>query len=643
MRSTKQGLFFVCISFIFALNTQGAKGRTLQELTRPVHVEVSDNPIFINLKFKIADKYKIYRKLFNQMAWGSPIYETDGYVTSWKDTTVSVGVLYEYMITGEKDNPNYSKTRPGNYLVYRGYVSAGINVDNTLYKGKVIVVIESGLKESLKKELHTFKMDLTGDGWEPVCLYVDKNENNIKLREKIQATYKTDPTSFKHIVLFGHIPIAYSGSRQRSPDGHGFGKPFPADCFYADIDGTWTDINDSLHYLKRNMANDGKFDQDTIPSAVEMGYGRIDMFDLKKVFPDKSELDLYKKYLEKEHKYRHADTSFRVGEKSVLRRSGHTGVNDNSRIGFTAIEAQSNIKEISIAEVRGGKDKPGKKGDEYKFFDADVKYCNENGPYLFYAKGSGVPSSTYIAKNGFNAFGLFGWQSFWGVWDSSNNPMRTLIASDGYGLICFWMLRASYPLHIMGSGKTIGDMIKRSINNNPIHSVGHHLYIRNFEPSDYDPSLEKVKKIINALPDKKLRQKSLSVKRENWAKEMKEGKESDLRWKGSDGHVIISLIGNPTLRLFPVIPPTNLKLYKKHESVELSWDRSKDESIIGYKIYRSSNEMGEYKLISDLIKCGDYIDKEKSEDRYYMLRAIKLQRTGSGTFFNPSQGIFGQI
>ncbi len=597
--------------------------------TRPVYVEVSKEETSITLKFTVSDQYKIYRKLFNELKWGKPIFETKGKVTSWKDTNISIGVLYEYMITGKDDNPNYSKLRPGGYFVHRGYVSAGINIDNTLYKGKVFLLIEIGLKEPLKKELKIFTMDLVGDGWEPISLYVDKNENNIKLREKIQAIYKTDPNNFKHIILLGHIPIAYSGSRQRAPDGHGFGKSFPADCFYADMDGIWTDKNPKLHAIQKNDIDDGKFDQDTIPSAVEMGYGRIDMFDLKKVFPDKSEIDLYKKYFDKEHKYRHADKSFRVGEKSALRLSGHEHVNDNSRVGFTAIEGQSKIKEISIGEVRGGKVKPGKKGDEYKSLDADVKYCNENGPYLFYAKGSGVPSSIYIAKNGFNALGLFGWQSFWGIWDKSGNPMRTLIAADGYGLICFWMLRASYPLYILGTGKTVGDMIKRTINNSPLHPVGHKLYIRNFVPNDYAVNLTKIKEVINSLPNKKLKQKSLSSKGKNWAKEM-------LGWKGTDGHVVISLIGNPTLRLFPVMPPINFKISSTGET---TWESSKDEHIIGYKIYKSSTETGKYESITEIIKSNSYKINDY-KNGFYMLRAIKLQKSGSGSFLNPSQGSF---
>ncbi len=634
-------IFAMCAISVDAIAGKKKKKQNSQDKTRPCFVEVLSEISSINLKFVVADKYKIYRKFYDELKWGEPIYETTDAVDSWQDKNVKEGVLYEYMIVGKDDKPTINKEKPGGYIIHRGYVSAGINVDNTNHKGKVILLVEKFISDSLKDELKLFKMDLIGDGWTPVVLSVESNENHIELRKKIKNIYDTDSKNFKHIILLGSIPIAYSGSRAQTPDGHSYGRPLPVDSFYADIDGEWTDVSAPLlPNPNENLPNDGKFDQDTIPSSVEMGFGRIDLRDLKTVFPNKTKKELYQKYFKKEHQYRHAFDSFKVGRKSILR-SGHSHVNENSRLGLLPIVGINNYSEISGKDIKNklaDKIIAGKKDDKYIKNDPDIKYSNSKGPFLFYVKGGGVPSATYIAKNGFGALGLYGYQSHWGIWDKNDNPMRTLLAADGYGLLCFWMIRASFPLHLLGSGKSAGDMMKRGINNNPITDVGHQLYLRNYVKQDFAPNLKGVQKAVKAIKEvEDINSKKIHSKfcKKLYAKNYY--KDDEMGWKGTDGHTIISLMGNPTLRLFPVIPPSNFKISK--DGI-FSWTPSTDKSIIGYKIYKSTTEMGEYKLVSKLIEGKSYKTSEKG---FYMLRAIKLDKTASGTFLNPSQGVFAKF
>ena len=55
----------------------------------------------------------------------------------------------------------------------------------------------------------------------------------------------------------------------------------PADVYYADMDGTWTDYtvttNNTGPIHTPNMPNDGQWDQSVIPSAAELQVGRVDM------------------------------------------------------------------------------------------------------------------------------------------------------------------------------------------------------------------------------------------------------------------------------------------------------------------------------------------------------------------------------
>src|SRR5207253_1848922 len=85
-----------------------------------------------------------------------------------------------------------------------------------------------------------------------------------------------------------HVPVPYSG--KINPDGHSdHVGAWPADVYYGDIDGNWTDTtvdftqstrppSDAADNLRlTNRPGDGKFDQDQIPSAVELEVGRVDL------------------------------------------------------------------------------------------------------------------------------------------------------------------------------------------------------------------------------------------------------------------------------------------------------------------------------------------------------------------------------
>src|SRR5439155_19254516 len=85
-------------------------------------------------------------------------------------------------------------------------------------------------------------------------------------------------------------------------------RGFPADVFYADIDGLWTDELVAWpppeRHETRNYPGDGHYDQSTIPSPVELEAGRVDLFNLPAFLP-RTEKDFLRLYLDKDHEYRH--------------------------------------------------------------------------------------------------------------------------------------------------------------------------------------------------------------------------------------------------------------------------------------------------------------------------------------------------
>src|SRR5205807_7399155 len=106
------------------------------------------------------------------------------------------------------------------------------------------------------------------------------------------------------VFLFGHVPVTHSG--WYAPDGHHL-RAFPADVFYGDLDGEWTDemgVNfEPPRPETRNYPGDGVYDQSRIPSPVELEVGRVDLFNMPSFLP-KTEKDLLRQYLDKDHRYR---------------------------------------------------------------------------------------------------------------------------------------------------------------------------------------------------------------------------------------------------------------------------------------------------------------------------------------------------
>jgi hypothetical protein len=106
----------------------------------------------------------------------------------------------------------------------------------------------------------------------------------------------------------------------------------------------------------------------------------------------------------------------------------------------------------------------------------------------------------------------------------------------------------------------------------------------------------------------------------------------------NSGSLYLALMGDPTLRLFVVAPPTSLY----YDAGYLKWTASTDlsgtlKSGEGYLVYHSDSNLGPY---DKLTTSGPISDTQyPCSSGYYMVKAIKLEKTGSGTFYNNSQGI----
>ena len=175
--------------------------------------------------------------------------------------------------------------------------------------------------------------------------------------------------------------------------------------------------------------------------------------------------------------------------------------------------------------------------------------------------------------------------SYFGDWDNPNNLLRAPLGSDDALLTCCWAGAPNWHFHHMALGFTIGYSARLSQNN-----------IRTYAPTDRAYQIH------------------------------------------------TALMGDPTLRLHVVSPPYLLNFNTINNSIQLSWTKSAD-SILGYYIYRSDNLENTFtRITNQFIETNQWIDSNPlSGNNVYMVRAVKLEISGSGTYYNLSQGIIDSV
>jgi hypothetical protein len=90
-----------------------------------------------------------------------------------------------------------------------------------------------------------------------------------------------------------------------------------------------------------------------------------------------------------------------------------------------------------------------------------------------------------------------------------------------------------------------------------------------------------------------------------------------------------------------VAPPSGLTAKASLGAVTLAWSGSVG-SVEGYYVYRANSPAGPFvRLTPDLLADTFYTDTTISGGAtIYMVRAVALETNSSGTYFNPSQGVF---
>ncbi|MCX6896724.1 MAG: Ig domain-containing protein, partial [Verrucomicrobia bacterium] len=554
----------------------------------PVSATVDEPTHTITLHLYRAGTYDIYRKLRNDTNWGVKLATTS--TTTYADTTAVIGVAYEYKfyLTSYDVSANTTTGWPGdlygNFTKPYGYIIAGINVDTTAARGRVVLVVTSTITNGLPAELETYKRDLAADGWTVDTINVTAATNysgtgnlHQPIRTQIQALNTAHPGEIKNIILFGKVPVPRSGSAWFGTriDGHSYTGAETADAYYADMDGTWTDTITTDPFLvstyptthgvgtdRYNAPGDGKFDFDLVSEIggngkIEFGLGRID-FSLC----GGGEIPSTRSYLNKLHRYKTCAADYRPGRKAAIR-EGFDSVNESGWMAYSSLLGPGNIVAIDNSGGVGGSTFPAANPrlpqDPTGRLDPDGLYTTTNGPFLFYSKGN---DSIFGIDTGSKAVFCTGYQSLWGWWAENSGIANRCAEQDNLTLSWTWQGWSDrFFYHRLAFDGDMGDVWRTSLNN--------------------------------------------------------------VSYNDAAASALNNYAGNPPPGLYPY-----------------TWSNSTDSNLVGVVVDRSSSPYGPWtRLTPTPIVASTYTDTSASAGEWtYSVRAVKLETTGSGTYLNPSIG-----
>jgi hypothetical protein len=179
-----------------------------------------------------------------------------------------------------------------------------------------------------------------------------------------------------------------------------------------------------------------------------------------------------------------------------------------------------------------------------------------------------------------------------------NNTMKVMLAQQWYGLATGWGGRPAWQLHHMALGKSIVYSHLRTVNNGTRSNGG-------VETLEYTPT-------------------------------------GEYTWVNP---IWVNLLGDPTLRPFPLESVRNLRAEMLEGSVQLNWAEADTEAGVQYRVYRALDRFGPYQALNPLkLHTGhQYVDPNPVPGAWYMVRAHSLKEVYAGSFHTFSQGVFALV
>jgi len=320
--------------------------------------------------------------------------------------------------------------------------------------------------------------------------------------------------------------------------------------------------------------------QGTIPSEVELQVGRIDMAGMSS-FPG-NEPEQITSYLNKLHAFK---TKSFVPQNKGLLIDNFVG-NDFASNGYRAMSTSvgaANVLAFDPLSNGNGMNCP---------TNPHPALGSQTYLWGYTCGGGGGTSMAGVSctdqMDNINLGSVFNmaFGSYFGNWNGGDSYLRSYLLS-GKGLTNAWAGTLNWWVQHMSMGKTIGYSTQVTMNNR----------IKNM----YQP----------------LRATS---------------------WGGDNKDSYITLLGDPTLTLFQVAPPSNLAVSNSGGKLKFDWSASSESGLAGYHVYEiGTNEIT--RITSTPVSGTSFTSSVNfASGKKFMVRAVKLQITKSGSYFNQSLG-----
>lgn len=442
--------YALCV-FLLLASSSALRAQTAADYAVQLSATTQVSPPRITLQWKKlngATGYTVNRKGKADASFSSiaSLAATD---STYVDAGVSIDSVYEYQIV-----------KSGGTITATGYIAAAIQAQPLHQRGYCLVLVDTLFRDSCAAEVAQLMADLRGDGWGVIRHDVRRDATAAAVRTIIQADHAARP-DLKSLLLLGHIPVPYSGNM--APDGHSDHQgAWPADGYYADVDGTWSDagVNNTAasRPQNRNIPGDGKWDQTALPSDLELQTGRIDFANMPAIA--RSEVQLMRSYLGKAHRYK-------MDSLAVMKK----GVVDDNFGAFSGEAFAANAWRIFPPMV-----------GRNNILSADFQTVLKDSAYQW-AYGTGAGG--YNSCNGvgvtadFNTRPVKGiftmtFGSYFGDWDATNSFLRAPMCAPEPALAACWAGRPNWFMHHMALGESIGYSARISQNNGALYAPANH-------------------------------------------------------------------------------------------------------------------------------------------------------------------------
>jgi len=361
-----------------------------------------------------------------------------------------------------------------------------------------------------------------------------------------------------------------------NPDGHpDHFGAWPADVFYGDVNGIWTDSQGPSSSTASPARTKNYPNDGKFDQSVVPGF-----IELQVGRVDLSRMTNFSaSELQLMKNYLDKDHAYRKKQYVPLKRAV---IDDN--FGYFSGEAFAASGYKNFGPLVGNTNITAAdyfttlNGNSYQW-----SYACGGG---YYNSASGVGTTTNFAASNLEGVFTLLFGSYFGDWDTTNSFLRAPLA-QGKMLTSIWSGRPHYQLHHMALGENIGYGVLLTQNNT------NGLYYAS--PTNITG-----------------------------------------RW------VHNTLMGDPTLRNDIVAPVSNVVATRNGYNCNVSWTASTETTVVGYNIYRKNDSLKTYvRCNSSPVVGTNYVDSCMiySGVYTYMVRALKLENTPSGTYYNLSEGI----